>query len=182
MRQAIVVFDTRFGNTKKVAEALVRGLSRTPGVRAELAPIGETRIGTIEQADLVAVGGPTEGFGESRHVKDLFAYLDAYDLHRKFGFAFDTHAPGHFHGSAAKKIEDQLRSLGAEILQPRASGMTEATGPHALGRPPALHLAEGTEAEFEALGALLGTTLLEAAQRQHEQLLSAPETVEAGGP
>ena len=61
---AVIVYESMFGSTKKVAEAIAEGLAD----RAEVWVVPVTSAGahSLDGADLVVVGGPTHTHGMSR--------------------------------------------------------------------------------------------------------------------
>lgn len=64
MERALVIFESMFGNTRTIADAVADGLSsrfETDVIEVSLAP---TRI--PEEVSLVVVGGPTHAFGLTR--------------------------------------------------------------------------------------------------------------------
>jgi hypothetical protein len=61
--KARVVFESMFGNTKLIAEAIAAGLSTH--MEVELIEVGEATAGD-PNVDLLVVGGPTHAFGMSR--------------------------------------------------------------------------------------------------------------------
>lgn len=62
--RALVVFESMFGNTRQVAEAVAAGLSSTMDV--ELAEVGGAPTVVPDDLTLLVVGGPTHAFGMSR--------------------------------------------------------------------------------------------------------------------
>ena len=63
--RALVVFESMFGNTEKVADAVARGL-RLEGVDAGLVEVHSAPLRLATGLDLLVVGGPTHAFGMSR--------------------------------------------------------------------------------------------------------------------
>lgn len=61
--RALVVYESMFGNTKEIAEAVAEGLARHMVV--ETVEVGHTRP-LPDDTGLVVVGGPTHAFGMSR--------------------------------------------------------------------------------------------------------------------
>jgi flavodoxin len=55
--KTIVIYDTLFGNTKKVAEALSKGIEKH-NVEVKCLNIGDVDIDQLAQYNLVAVGAP----------------------------------------------------------------------------------------------------------------------------
>ncbi|GAA3446419.1 flavodoxin family protein [Planomonospora venezuelensis] len=62
--RALVVFESMFGNTQTIAEAIAEGLSTRMDV--DLVEVGEAPKAVPEGVDLLVVGGPTHAFGMSR--------------------------------------------------------------------------------------------------------------------
>ena len=62
--RAVVVYESMFGNTRLVAEAIGRGLA--PAAEVAVVPVNKARADVLEGADLVVVGGPTHIHGMSR--------------------------------------------------------------------------------------------------------------------
>ena len=65
--RAVVVYESMFGNTHAVAEAIAEGLRRAV-VPADVSvvPVATAAPEMVEEADLVVVGGPTHAHGMSR--------------------------------------------------------------------------------------------------------------------
>ena len=61
---ALVVFESMFGNTGLIAEAVADGLARRLDV--ERCEVGKAPESISDQVDLVVVGGPTHAFSMSR--------------------------------------------------------------------------------------------------------------------
>lgn len=156
---AAIIYDSRYGTTAKVAAALARGFDRVPNVSAEVAYASKVHADVFERSHLIIIGGPTEFFSASRHLRTFFDHIGGYDLHAKFGFAFDTRAARPLRGSAAPYIERHLKAMGVKVLKPRESALVLDGAAPGSSRP--IHLAEGTVEHFEALGEKLGQELLE---------------------
>jgi Flavodoxin domain len=62
--KALVVYESRFGNTEQVAQAITSGLSEHLDV--ELVEVTKAPPEITESVDLIVVGGPTHAFSMSR--------------------------------------------------------------------------------------------------------------------
>lgn len=62
--KALVVYESMFGNTKTVAEAIADGMG--PHVSTGIWEVGEIAPSIPDDVDLLVVGGPTHAFGMSR--------------------------------------------------------------------------------------------------------------------
>jgi len=118
--RAIVAYDTRYGNTEKVARALAKGMGAA-GVEAKCSNIAELDPHSLAGFDFVAVGGPTHHRTASQPMQAFLASLASVDLSGKLGFAFDTRKESFWAGSAAKYIERSLRSKGVRMIWPSLS-------------------------------------------------------------
>ena len=152
----VVIVDSQFGNTEKIAEAIARG-ARAAGAEVELTRAADADLPALVagRVDLMAVGGPTV----SRRMTDpLSRCLDELRPHaRALPIAtFDTRYRGSelLMGSAAKKASRELVRAGARLVVPEESFfVVRAEAPRGQRTPPGLStLAEGEEARAEAWG------------------------------
>ncbi len=118
--RAIVVFDTRYGNTERVARALAKGLEKA-GIDAQCSNIADVDPRRLSDFDLLAVGGPTHYRTASQPMQDFLSSLEGVSLSGKMGFAFDTRKESFWAGSAAKYIERKLSSRGVRMIWPSLS-------------------------------------------------------------
>ena len=166
--KAIVLFDTLFGNTERIAQCIVTGLRKT-GVEADCANIREANVDELSKFDLVALGAPTQYFTASRPMKEFLDRLKRLNLEGKYGFAFDTRLNSFMAGSAAKHIEKKLKTYGLEILKShnsaivvgRQSNKKEGKKIAAVGDA---QLEAGMNDLFEEVGKELGLLLLQQQQ------------------
>jgi hypothetical protein len=142
--RALVVFESMFGNTQAIAEAIADGLSgRLP---VEVLEVGVGPATIDEDVALVVVGGPTHAFGMSRPQtrQDAARQAAAGLVSRGIGLrewlaalqgpagiaaaTFDTRiSKPRVPGSAARAAEKRLRRLGFRIVAPAASFYVEGT-------------------------------------------------------
>lgn len=153
--KAIVLFDTIYGNTERIARLLAAGLQES-GVEAESVNIKEAQTDALAGYDLLALGAPTQYFTASKPLKAFLERLKGIELKGKKGFAFDTRLDSRLSGSAAKFIEKRLQELGFIIIRPRASALVMC---EKGARPEETILKEGMEERFESIGKELGALL-----------------------
>ena len=155
--RAIILFDTLFGNTERIADSLAKGLHET-GVEAKVLNIKESNPDDLLGYDLLVLGAPTQYFTASKPLKVFLEQLNGVDLNGMRGFAFDTKLDSRLSGSAAKFIEKKLGGLGVDIIRPRASAIV--IGQKAKGDQVGdAVLKEGMEDLFESIGKELGALL-----------------------
>jgi flavodoxin len=112
----VVVYGSRSGNTRRVAEAIAGALEAYGPVRLLAA---EDASATVwDHCDLLVVGGPTEGRHATPPVRAFFERLPAQALHGISAAAFDTRLdwPRLLSGSAASVIRRWLLAAGANVV------------------------------------------------------------------
>jgi flavodoxin len=145
--KALVVFDSVYGNTEKVARALAKGLE-DGGVDVDCVRVDAVKFDELSGYDLLVVGSPVHAWSASKPIKAFLERLKTVEgLSGKKAFAFDTKmSRSMLAGSAGGKIEGKLKSLGLTIVKPHASAVVKGReGP----------LEEGAEGAFNQLGAEL---------------------------
>lgn len=145
MTKALVVFDSKFGNTERIARALAAGLKEQK-VEADCVGVGQVRIDRLKEYGLLAIGGPTQYGTISAPMNVFLGRVPEAAVKGKKGFAFDTRYEDERAGSAAKEIQARMSELRMEILKPHASAIVLG------GEGP---LAKGAEETFRRLGAEL---------------------------
>jgi flavodoxin len=142
--KALVVYDSFFGNTEKIAKAVSEALSKKGEARA-------MRVNEVSSKDLVdlnvlVVGSPTRAFSASPAIKSFLKNLPAKSLCGVRIAAFDTRLPinektpgilrflaGIF-GYADKPMMDALLKKGGESAgETRGFLVTDTEGPLAEG-------------------------------------------------
>lgn len=119
--KSVVVYGSRSGNTRKVAEAIAGALEEYGPVRLVAA---EDASATVwDHCDLLVVGGPTEGRHATPPVRAFFERLPAHALRGRDAAAFDTRLdwPRLVTGSAASDIRRRLVAAGANMVAPAES-------------------------------------------------------------
>lgn len=143
--RAVVVYESMYGNTHQVADAIGAGLEAAFDV--SVVPVAQASPALLADADLVVVGGPTHAHGMSRGstrkaaaetagkpdshldmdpdaqgpgLREWFGSLDRYPVKAA---AFDTrvHGPAALTGRASKGADRLLRAHGFEaVAQPES--------------------------------------------------------------
>jgi flavodoxin len=146
MRRAVVVFESMFGNTLAIANAIAVGLS--DHVPVDVIEVGKIGSSLPEDVELLVVGGPTQAFGMSRKSTregaekkapggvvskgpGIREWLDALQSPggNVAAAAFDTRftKPTWLTGSAARGAERRLRRLGLRVVAPAESFFVSGT-------------------------------------------------------
>ncbi len=118
--KTLIVYDTLFGNTKQIAEAIATGLAEEFEVSTNA--VSEV-VDLPDDVELLLVGGPTHRHGLSDGMRDLLDRLPETALRHLAFASFDTRyqGPGWIMGSAAKVISRRLQQSRAHRVVPPES-------------------------------------------------------------
>ena len=124
----VVIYDTKFGNTAKVAEAIARGAGTRGSVR--VLDTAEAARSLAERPDLLLIGGPTQKRGPSPALRGFVAALPS-SLRGVPAAAFDTRYRGAtwLMGSAAGDAARRLGNAGARLAAAPESFFIARGGP-----------------------------------------------------
>jgi hypothetical protein len=171
--RGVVVYESMFGNTHDLAEAIARGMA--PAIEARAVPVAEATAELLAGADVLVVGGPTHAHGmtseTSRRSAPDYVEKSGGDLHldpdhegpglREWfhrlpadplpAAAFDTRADmsALLSGRASKGIATRLAKRGCTLLVPPESFLVDRSH----------HLLEGELDRAVAWGATVATYL-----------------------
>jgi hypothetical protein len=150
--KALVIYESMYGNTRQIAEAIAAGLGESADVH--LVPTREALDALTENPDLVVMGGPTHAHGMTRSstrraaiadgtrpagtppvdphadgpgVRDLLDSIKTLDA---FAAAFDTRVAvrSWLSGRASKGIARGLKRRGARLVsKPESFLVTKQT-------------------------------------------------------
>jgi len=136
----LVVYDSRSGNTEKMAHAIVEGANTVENITVTLRKVDDARIEDLQEANGIIIGSPTYYGLLSDKIK---AFIDkSVKLHGKLegkvGAAF-TSSGGVASGAETTIISIiQALMIHGMIVQGRASG--NHYGAAAVGAPDAIEL------------------------------------------
>lgn len=120
-KRILVVYDTMWGSTEKMARAIVDGISST-NVEAKLYRIPSSDrgdiIGDLLEAKGILVGSSTINNGMLPTLAPLLEDLKGLKPRGKIAAAFGSYG---WAGGSAKVIEESLRQAGMEIASPSMS-------------------------------------------------------------
>lgn len=114
MPDLVLVYVTKSGNTKLVAEAIANG-AREMGLDASAFNLCDITPDSITEAKAIAIGSPTY---EQRLLPPIEKLLDSLDNEKcrgKFGIAFGSYG---WSGEAPLLIAKRMREMGFEVLDP----------------------------------------------------------------
>jgi flavodoxin len=126
---SIVIYGSRTGNTRRIAETIAGVLRQRGEVQLLLAEDAPPTVS--RDADLLVVGGPTEGHTMTPAVLRCLDGMGSAGLRGVMAAAFDTRVrwPRWLSGSAAAAIARTLRRHGARVIGPEGSFIVTMRGP-----------------------------------------------------
>jgi Flavodoxin len=166
----VVVYESMFGNTKTIAEAIAHGLAEASEVA--VGSVDDLSPEVVGDVGLLVAGGPTHGHGMARPgahqtiardgsyakygpvlagQESLRGWLERLPARRALAAAFDTRfaKPRWLTGSAATKIAQRLRAKGYKVIGTESFFVQTTGGP----------LADGERERAIAWGRALATNL-----------------------
>src|SRR5262245_23573608 len=117
----LVIYETQFGNTEQIAQAIAQALGECGSVRLE--PMGKVGYALEQGVDLLVLGSPTQ---HHEATPDMLAWLDHIPPNALDGMpiaVFDTryHMSKLFSGSAAHVIGKEVQNRGGRLIAPPES-------------------------------------------------------------
>ena len=124
---ALIVYDSQYGNTERIAQAIADTLREFGEVRAIRLDPGQPVA--LQVVDMLIVGCPTQGWRPTPAVQ---VFLEEVSSERLRGIAvacFDTRfrMPRWMTGSAARVMARKLQEKGVSLLSPPESFFVKGT-------------------------------------------------------
>ena len=126
--KALVIYDSAFGNTAQIAQAIGSALGSQEEVTVR--QVGNVMPEQLTDVKLLIVGSPTQGFKPTKAITDFLKGTLARGLKGMKVAAFDTRIAAsdvkpafvrfivNMGGYAAKPIADSLKQSGGELIMP----------------------------------------------------------------
>ena len=107
MVKVFVVYDTKYGNTKLVAEKIVEGMKKVEEMEITMTDVKEADPRKAADYDAILIGSPTHFGGPARGINKFIDKLGKLDLKVKWVTVFDTYLKADFEKSV-KKMENRI--------------------------------------------------------------------------
>ena len=138
MWKTIVVYESKYGNTKLVAETIIEGMKEVSGAEVAINELKEADLSQLVDFDVILIGSPNHMGAATRGIRKFIDELGKLKLEGKMVAVFDTYLGGDFE-KAVRKMEKQIseKAPGLKLVTPglsiRVKGMK---GPIAEGELP----------------------------------------------
>lgn len=116
--KVLVVFATKYGNTKKVANLIAEGISFVEGNEVTVKNVKEIKLKEDASYDLILIGSPNHFGKHVGSVKKFINKLPTSQIKANAYSVFDTYILKDFE-KAVKKMEEQVSEVMPDL--PKAS-------------------------------------------------------------
>ena len=103
----LIVFDTKHGNTQKVAELIADGINSVEGNETEVLNVNDFDLNEGKTYDLLIIGSPNHVGSHVKSIKKFIKNLSSANVKASSFAAFDTYMSKDFE-KAVKKMEKQI--------------------------------------------------------------------------
>jgi flavodoxin len=138
MAKAIIIYESKYGNTRLVAETIAEGMRQVSGIETVVTELKKVDQKTLAEFDAILIGSPNHMGGATMGVRRFIDKLGKLKLEGKLVAAFDTYM-GNQYEKAMKKMEQQLgkKASGLKLISPGLSIMVrDMKGPISEGELP----------------------------------------------
>jgi len=138
LAKVIITYESKYGNTRLVAETIAEGVKEVSGAEVEVSEIKEVNLVKLVDYDAILVGSPNHMGRATRGIKNFIDSLEKLNLEGKLAAVFDTYMGGDFE-KAVKKMEKQIaeKVRGLKVPVPGLSVKVAGTkGPITEGELP----------------------------------------------
>ena len=152
MKKAIIVYESVYGNTKKIAEAICKGMNKVEGVECVIKKTGELHTDDLCDFDAILFGCPNHNQEPALNVIKFIDRASIVHLKAKMGAAFDTYTGGN-KDVAVTKLEAKIREKlpGIDLIDNLSAKVNGRKGP----------LADDEESKALDLGSRFAKRLVE---------------------
>jgi flavorubredoxin len=105
--KVFVVYDTKYGSTKLVAETIMEGLREVEGIETGISDVEAVDLKRVADSDAILIGAPNHWGGPARAIRKFIDKLGKLDLTAKWVAVFDTYLGEDFE-KAVKKMEKRI--------------------------------------------------------------------------
>ncbi|MFW9870087.1 MAG: flavodoxin family protein [Candidatus Thorarchaeota archaeon] len=152
MKTAIIVYESVYGNTRKIAEAISEGINTVEGVECVIRKTGEIHTDDLCDYDSILFGCPNHNQGPALNLVRFIERSAIVHLKAKIGAAFDTYTGGN-KDVAVTKLESIIKEKlpGIDLTGKLSAKVTGRKGP----------LVDGEEDRAHDFGIEFGKKLVE---------------------
>jgi flavodoxin I len=133
--KALIVVDSKYGNTERIAKAIAEGLK--PVIEVKVVRPGEVTPSDLGSINFLFVGSPVQGGRQTKAIQEFLNKIPADSLKNISVAAFDTRLKTWMvkvFGYAAERIAQSLKEKGGTLAaEPEGFKVNHTQGPLAEG-------------------------------------------------
>ena len=117
--KALIVYDSVYGNTEKIARAIAGAI--TASIEVKILHAGEVNPSELKSIDLLVVGSPTQGGKPTKAIQEFLSKIPANSLKNVSVASFDTRMTmiiARLFSYAAGSIANSLKTQGGHPAAP----------------------------------------------------------------
>ena len=107
MSNIIVVYESKYGNTRLVAENIIAGIKEVSKTEVILSEVKQVNFDDIISSDAILIGSPNNWGRATGNIRKFIDNLGEINLNGKPAAVFDTYISRDFE-KAVKKMEKQI--------------------------------------------------------------------------
>jgi len=138
MARVLIIYESMYGNTKQVAEEIIKEMQEIKATETTLKGLKEVDLNHVADFDLILIGSPNHMGTATRGIRKFIDSLGKLNLEKKKTAVFDTYMGREFE-KAVKKMEQQIgkKAPGLQLITPGLSIRVDSTkGPISQGELP----------------------------------------------
>jgi len=130
MKKVIIVYESVYGNTKKIAEAISKGINEYAELESIVKKTGEIHTDDLCNYDAILFGCPNHDQEPARNLLKFIDRASIVHLEGKAGAVFDTYTGGN-RDVAARKLEAKVceKMQGIELIGRLSCKVNRRKGP-----------------------------------------------------
>ncbi|MFX0019751.1 MAG: flavodoxin family protein [Promethearchaeota archaeon] len=114
--KVLIAYDTKYGNTKKVAELIAEGINTVEGNETVINHINDIDTSKDETYDLILIGSPNHMGSHTSTVKKFIKKLPEASIKGSSFAVFDTYLGKDFE-KAMQKMEKQIGKIMPNLIK-----------------------------------------------------------------
>ena len=107
MKRIVLIYESIYGNTKKVAESIAEGIESVEGLECSVLKVGSIHTDDLTKYNGIIFGCPNHNQEPARNILDFIDRASIVDLEGRKCAVFDTYTGGN-QGIAVKKLENTI--------------------------------------------------------------------------
>ncbi len=108
MKRALIVYESVYGNTERLASIIAEGIRQSGDVECDVKKTDEIHTDELAEYDAIVFGCPNHNQAPARNILKFIERAAIVELDQKVGATFDTYTGGN-KGIAVSKLEKYIQ-------------------------------------------------------------------------